>query len=135
MGNFCFFFFFYPLKIFAGVQAIQKHKMLLFAKVPSSNQADFPLPLNWNDKHTSLPGIWHPLWFFFFMSKWQTLNYQGYLIFSCSNLWWHFFPHVILPKSLFRVQSEARSRTLLIEFLPCCFAFCFLISQTHVVHW
>ena len=58
-------FFFYPLKIFAGVQAIQKHKMLLFAKVPSSNQADFPLPLNWNDKHTSLPGIWHALWFFF----------------------------------------------------------------------
>ena len=88
---------FFPLKIFAGVQEIQKHKMLLFVKVPSSNQADFPLPLNWNDKHRSLPGIWHLLWFFFFMSKWQTHNYQGYLIFSCSNSWWHFFLMSFFP--------------------------------------
>ena len=88
---------FFPLKIFAGVQEIQKHKMLLFVKVPSSNQADFPLLLNWNDKHRSLPGIWHLLWFFFFMSKWQTHNYQGYLIFSCSNSWWHFFLMSFFP--------------------------------------
>lgn len=33
-------------KMFARTRALRNHKVLLFAKVPSSNQADFPLPLH-----------------------------------------------------------------------------------------
>lgn len=105
MGSFCFF----PVKKHLQEYRVsKKHKVLLFPKVPSSNQADFPLPLYWNDKHMSFPDTWHLLWFFLLMSKWQTLNYQGYLIFSCSNSVWHFYPHVILPMPLFSVQAEMR---------------------------
>lgn len=50
--------------MFTGLQAIKKHKVLLFAKVPSFNQAYFPLPLYWKDKHMSFSDIWHLLWLF-----------------------------------------------------------------------